>query len=117
MEADAASSGIEYFPYESSQLTPDVITNLTNYNLSNVDLFNFSDAEAAVEKRAGRVCKTHPSDRTWPIRPVWDIFNILLGGALVEGVPTAAPCYSDWPQYDQAKCASITSQWQTPQYQ
>ncbi|KAI2624613.1 FAD-binding domain-containing protein [Hypomontagnella submonticulosa] len=117
VEADAASSGIEYFPYESSQLTPDVITNLTNYNLSNVDLFNFSDAEAAVEKRAGRVCKTHPSDRTWPIRPVWDIFNILLGGALVEGVPTAAPCYSDWPQYDQAKCASITSQWQTPQYQ
>ncbi|KAI1652288.1 FAD-binding domain-containing protein [Daldinia loculata] len=117
VEADASSSGIDYFPFESSQLTPDVITNLTNYNLTNVDLFNFSDTGAAVQKRTGRVCKTYPGDRSWPVRPIWDLLNILLGGALVEGVPTAAPCYSDWPQYDKAKCASITSQWQTPQYQ
>ncbi|KAI0112755.1 FAD-binding domain-containing protein [Hypoxylon sp. NC0597] len=117
VNADAASSGVDYFPYESSQLTTDVISNLTNYNLSNVDLFNFDDAEAAVQKRAGRVCKAYPGDRNWPARPIWDLLNILLGGALIEGVPTAAPCYSDWPQYNATQCASITSRWETPQYQ
>ncbi|KAI1381268.1 FAD-binding domain-containing protein [Hypoxylon crocopeplum] len=116
VDPDAASSGVDYFPFESSQLTTDVIANLTNYNLSDVDLFTFSD-DAAVEKRTSRVCKTYPGDRAWPARPIWDLLNILLGGALIQGVPAAAPCYSNWPQYDETKCASITSQWQTPQYQ
>ncbi|KAL7624629.1 hypothetical protein AAE478_006198 [Parahypoxylon ruwenzoriense] len=118
LEADAASSGIDYFPYESSQLTTDVISNLTNYNLSSVELFDFSeDEEPASQKRAPRVCKTYPGDKSWPPRPAWGLLRILLGGSLIEGVPAAAPCYPDWPQYNEDKCASITSQWQTPQYQ
>ncbi|KAI1388551.1 FAD-binding domain-containing protein [Hypoxylon trugodes] len=110
---DASASS--YFPYELEQLTPDVLSNLTNYNLSNVDLFTFS--EDGLTKRASRACKTYPGDWNWPSRPIWNLLNILLGGALIESVPTAAPCYSDWPQYDEAKCASITSQWETPSYQ
>lgn len=117
VDADAASSGVDYFSFEASQLTVDVITNLTNYNLSDVALFDFDDADTAVEKRATRVCKTYPTDKAWPARPIWDLLNILLGGALIEGVPAAAPCYSNWPQYDETKCATITSEWETPSYQ
>ncbi|KAI1457894.1 FAD-binding domain-containing protein [Annulohypoxylon moriforme] len=119
VDADSASSGIDYFSYESSQLTTDVISNLTNYNLSDVTLFNFTESDnvTTTTKRSGRVCKTYPGDRSWPARSTWNLLNILLGGALVEGVPAAAPCYSDWPQYNETTCASITSQWETPSYQ
>ncbi|KAI5864003.1 FAD-binding domain-containing protein [Durotheca rogersii] len=119
VDIDAASSGIGYFPYESSQLTGDVIANLTNYNLSDIELFDFGGAEeeAPAQKRAARVCKTYPGDRNWPSPPAWTLLRILLGGSLIEGVPAAAPCYSNWPQYNQAKCAEITSKWQTPQFQ
>ncbi|KAI1099486.1 FAD-binding domain-containing protein [Jackrogersella minutella] len=117
VETDGASSGVDYFPYESSQLTTDVISNLTNYNLSNVELFDFSDTEVAAAKRSGRICKIYPGDKSWPVSQIWNLLNILLGGALVEGVPAAAPCYSDWPQYNETACESITSQWQTPSYQ
>ncbi|KAI4866571.1 FAD-binding domain-containing protein [Hypoxylon rubiginosum] len=117
VQVDAASSGIDYFPFESSQLTGDIITNLTNYNLSNVEVFDFSDADNALERRTTRVCKTYPGEKGWPARPIWFLLNILLGGALIEGVPTAAPCYSNWPQYDEAKCAAVTSEWGTPSYQ
>ncbi|KAI2606605.1 FAD-binding domain-containing protein [Hypoxylon sp. NC1633] len=117
VDPDAASSGVDYFPFESSQLTPDVISNLTDYNLTSVELFDFSDTDAGAEKRAARVCKTYPGDKAWPSTPIWDLFNILLGGALIKGVPAAAPCYTDWPEYNAATCASITAQWETPRFQ
>ncbi|KAI0011536.1 FAD-binding domain-containing protein [Xylariaceae sp. FL0662B] len=115
--SDAASSAVDYFTFEQSQLTTDVITNLTNYNLSDVALFDFDDADEALRKRYIRICKTFPGDRNWPSNSLWNLFNILSGGALIKGVPPAAPCYSDWLGYDQDKCASITAQWVTPQYQ
>ncbi|KAL0764183.1 hypothetical protein CaCOL14_013236 [Colletotrichum acutatum] len=115
--SDAAPSGIEYFDFESSQLTADVIANLTTYNLTGTAAFNFGDDEAAVEKRAARSCKVFPGDRAWPSDLTWFLLDLLLGGALLDGVPAAAPCYKDWPQYDAAKCNEITAAWTTPQYQ
>ncbi|KAI1759608.1 FAD-binding domain-containing protein [Hypoxylon sp. FL1150] len=117
VQADTASSGVTYFPFESSQLTSDVIANLTDYNLTDVSLFDFDDADAAVEKRTTLSCKISPTDKGWPSRVVWDVLNLLLGGALIEGVPAAAPCYSNWPQYDVAKCAAITAEWENTTYQ
>ncbi|KAI0181750.1 FAD-binding domain-containing protein [Hypoxylon sp. FL1284] len=117
VQSDAALSGIDYFPFESSQLTGNVIANLSSYNLSDVNLFDFSDENATVGALGFRRCKTAPDDFLWPPRLVWDLFDFLLGGALIEGVPAAAPCYSDWPQYDKSKCDNITSEWQKPAYQ
>ncbi|KAK1638527.1 hypothetical protein BDP81DRAFT_393111 [Colletotrichum phormii] len=114
---DAASSGIEYFDFGSSQLTANVIANLTKYNLTGTTAFNFGDNEAAVEKRATRSCKVFPGDHVWPSDLTWFLLDLLLGGALVDGVPAAAPCYKDWPQYDAVKCDEITAAWTTPQYQ
>ncbi|KAI1080022.1 FAD-binding domain-containing protein [Whalleya microplaca] len=115
--SNAALSTIDYFSFEQSQLTTNVITNLTNYNLSDVALFDFDDADEALRKRGGRACKIYPGDTFWPSDSIWRLFDILLGGALIKGVPPAAPCYQDWPEFDQDKCASITAQWMTPQYQ
>ncbi|OLN87816.1 putative FAD-linked oxidoreductase-like protein 1, partial [Colletotrichum chlorophyti] len=114
---DAASSGIDYFNFEAAQLTTDVIANLTSYNLTDVNLFDFGDEQTAVEKRAARSCKAFPGDRAWPSSVAWFVLDVLSGGALVDGVPAAAPCYKDWPQYNAAKCEEITSKWGTPQYQ
>ncbi|KAK1450028.1 hypothetical protein CMEL01_07364 [Colletotrichum melonis] len=115
--SDAAPSGIEYFDFESSQLTADVIANLTTYNLTGTAAFDFGDGEAAVEKRTARSCKVFPGDRAWPSDLTWFLLDLLMGGALLDGVPAAAPCYTDWPQYDAAKCNEITAAWTTPQYQ
>ncbi|KXH67048.1 hypothetical protein CSAL01_06493 [Colletotrichum salicis] len=115
--SDAASSGIEYFDFESSQLTADVVANLTMYNLTGTTAFNFGDDEDAVKKRVTRSCKAFPGDQAWPSNLTWLLLDLLLGGALVDGVPTAAPCYKDWPQYDAVKCDEITASWTTPQYQ
>ncbi|RYO76028.1 hypothetical protein DL766_007703 [Monosporascus sp. MC13-8B] len=97
-------SAVEVLPFEERQLTPNVIANLTNYNLSDVQLFDFEDADEALGKRTfgRRSCKTYPGDSLYPHRLVWGLFNILLGGALIEGTPPASVCYSDWHQYNQA---------------
>lgn len=117
MASDAAPSGIEYFDFESSQLTADVIANLTTYNLTGTAAFNFGDGEAAIEKRTARSCKVFPGDRAWPSDLTWFLLDLLMGGALLDGVPAAAPCNTHWPQYDAAKCNEITTAWTTPQYQ
>ncbi|RYP48227.1 hypothetical protein DL768_005834 [Monosporascus sp. mg162] len=113
------SLAAEVLPFEASQLTPNVIANLTNYNLSDVQLFDFENADGAVERRTfgRRSCKTYPGDSLYPHRLIWGLFDILLGGALMEGTPPASACYSDWPQYNKAKCDDITAKWTTPQYQ
>lgn len=108
----------DYLPFESSQLTANVIANLTSYNLTDVELFDFQDAtEEALERRAGRRCKAYPGDPSWPSSGIWWLFNLLSGLALIDGIPPAAVCYPDWPQYDEVKCEAITTNWTTPQYQ
>ncbi|WYZ38097.1 hypothetical protein EsH8_III_000011 [Colletotrichum jinshuiense] len=115
--ANTASSGIDYFNFEVSQLTTDAIANLTNYNLSDTSLFDFGDEDAAIAKRAARSCKAFPGDRSWPSPITWFLFDLLTGLALVDGVPSAAVCYKDWPQYNKAKCDAVTANWSSPSYQ
>ena len=111
--------GSGYFPSETLQLTPDVLANLTALNLTGASLFDFGDnaTSAAARKRSGSGCKVFPGDAAWPSIIEWLVFDLLLGGALVRGDPVAAPCYSNWPQYNTAKCASITANWNSPQFQ
>lgn len=107
----------EYLPFESSQLTPDVIANLTNYQLSDVEQFDFEDPATASSKRAGRSCKAFPGENNWPNDVSWRVLDLLTGLTLIDGVPPASACYPEWSGYDEGKCKNITAKWTTPQYQ
>ncbi|KAH8784941.1 hypothetical protein F5883DRAFT_480222 [Diaporthe sp. PMI_573] len=70
-------------------------------------VFGFSKA-ASVTKRSAGDCKTYAGDYSWPDELVWFAFDFLLGSALLEVPPIASPCYSNWDNYDEALCASIS---------
>lgn len=114
---DSADSGVAYFSFESTQLTPEVIANLTALNLTGIEYFNFGNASSTMAKRDSAGCKPLPGDFAWPTDVAWFVLDLLLGGALIKGVPVAAPCYSDWSQYNSDECTTITSQWNSPEFQ
>lgn len=111
----------DYFGFEAAQLTSDVIANLTSLNLTDASIFDFAEGSAASKKRSlctrNSLCKVLPGDKDWPSTIQWLLLDLLTGGALVKGVPSAAVCYPDWPQYDAAKCADVTANWTSPKYQ
>lgn len=115
--ADSADSGVSYFSFESAQLTDAVLANLTALNLTGIQNFDFGNASSAAAKRTSAGCKVLPGDAAWPPNTIWTVFDLLLGGTLVQAVPVAAPCYSNWPQYNAAECANITSEWSSPEFQ
>ncbi|KAK4677478.1 hypothetical protein QC764_405020 [Podospora pseudoanserina] len=104
------------FSWENNVLTKAAI-NSTN----NAELFDFGPVEGtpASSKIIGGIprprCKTFPGDPLWPSNSVWNLLNLTLGGALIKTVPLAAPCYSDWPQYDAAQCEYVKTNWNRPQ--
>lgn len=101
-----------YFGYETLQLTLDSLNNLKTYNESLADLVGFGNATGVgLEQRAARACKAMPVDDAWPSDLTWTLLDTLIGGALIKGIPDAAVCYSDWPQYDAAKCEEVTASW------
>ncbi|GKT49216.1 FAD-linked oxidoreductase ZEB1 [Colletotrichum spaethianum] len=110
-DASVASTSAGLFTQEKVQLTDAVLANLTALQLSNISLFAFED-ESSVEKRSvfGK-CKTYPGDFLYPISLVWNVFDLLLGGALVKTIPEASVCYDDFGNYDQAKCDFLTANW------
>lgn len=115
--ADSADSGVSYFSFESSQLTNQVLANLTALNLTGIENFDFGNASSAAARRGSAECKVLPGDAAWPSNIIWTVFDLLLGGALIQAVPVAAPCYSNWPQYNANECANITSEWSSPEFQ
>lgn len=106
-----------YFPSESAQLTTDVLANLTALNLTDVYAFQFGNTTTSASKRSSRECKVLPGDKSWPSTITWLVLDLLTGGALIEGRPSAAVCYKDWPEYNAAKCAAVTTNWTSPEYQ
>ncbi|EQB53791.1 hypothetical protein CGLO_06462 [Colletotrichum gloeosporioides Cg-14] len=115
--ANAAASDIDYLDFETSQLTDGVLANLTSYGIGDASVFDFGNEGDMTGKRAARSCKVFPGDSAWPSSTTWSLFDLLTGSALVDGIPSAAVCYKDWPQYDEAKCAEITAKWASPSYQ
>lgn len=114
-----SASGVEYFPYETLQLTGDVLVNLKtslgSLSGSYAGLFAFGNSSnASLQSQAVRSCKLLPGDANWPSVSLWETFDGLLGGRLIKGDPAAAPCYEDWPQYDEATCAAIQASWEDP---
>ncbi|KAF7162415.1 hypothetical protein CNMCM6106_009389 [Aspergillus hiratsukae] len=111
--ATSVSPSATLFPAEIVQLTDSVLADVADaiQNDTVSSIFNFASTDYSVSKRSLHRCKVMPGDRAWPCDLIWEIFNLLLGDRLVKTTPLAAYCYPDWPEYDAAKCASITAQW------
>ena len=118
-----SSAGVPLFDAETVQLTDEVITNIVNGNDQQLadyaHLFAFENSSAitpaARSRRARRAakCKTYPGDLLWPSKFIWELFDVVLGGALAPIVPIASPCHKNsiYNNYDAAKCANITAVW------
>ena len=111
--ASSTDAGAPLFHDETVQLTDAVVENIdtTSVDVSS-DVFSFGDNSTTPEKRQAASCKTFPGDAYWPKDAIWDLFNKLLGGALIKTVPSAAPCYRNWPQeFNTGECSHIQSVW------
>ncbi|KUI67939.1 putative FAD-linked oxidoreductase YvdP [Cytospora mali] len=117
--AAAGISSDTLLPSETLQLTDAILANLTSLELSNVSLFGFTDNSTSAASRrpfASGFCKTYPGDSLWPSDIVWDVFDLLLGGALIETKPLASPCYDDFGNYDGSQCAWLSVNWANDSY-
>ncbi|KAK1972883.1 FAD binding domain-containing protein [Colletotrichum sublineola] len=99
------------FAEEKTQLTDAVLANLTALELSNITLFSFEDSSSVAKRSLFGRCKTYPGDILYPTELVWNIFDLLLGGALTKTVPQASVCYNDFGNFDKAKCDFLTANW------
>jgi hypothetical protein len=106
--AAVASTCPSRFPWENAELTEAAIPK------SDASLFGFGDTTSS--KPSNSKCKLLPGDAAWPSQNVWERFNTTLGGALIKTVPLAAPCYSNWPQYDAATCLHVRESWSDPHF-
>ena len=101
-------------PPEAVQLTDSVIASLnaTIANATTVALFDFAsnDTDSAT-KRSTSTCKVFPGDALWPPTLIWDLFDLLLGGALIKTIPSAASCYTNWGVYSPSECSYVSSEW------
>ena len=89
--------------------------------LTNIILFAFPDAfeeaDIALKRELGGPCKTFTDDFVgFPGRVTNAVFNLLLGGSLIQTKPFAAPCYSDFDNENVAECAEISSNWYNDSY-
>ncbi|TDZ30805.1 FAD-linked oxidoreductase patO [Colletotrichum spinosum] len=101
-------------PEQTAQLTDAVLANLTKLELSNITLFNFPAASSYASNLAfpnnTNKCKTFPGDLLYPTEPVWNVFNLLTGNALIKTVPLGAACYPG-EHYDAEKCQYLLANW------
>lgn len=104
------------FVEETAQLTDESLSelgSLLNGQSIGLDhatfdqIFGFSKGDSITKRSVGD-CKTYAGDFSWPDELVWFAFDFLLGSALLEVPPIASPCYSNWDNYDEALCTSIS---------
>ncbi|KAJ5490416.1 FAD linked oxidase N-terminal [Penicillium expansum] len=103
------------FHNEKVQLTEGVLSDVaaTLQNSTVANMFAFASDSSVAKRSVHNSCKVMPGDFLWPVELIWDVFDLLLGGSLIKTVPLGSYCYPDWPQYDAAKCASISADWLT----
>ncbi|KAI5456055.1 hypothetical protein BGZ63DRAFT_429405 [Mariannaea sp. PMI_226] len=103
-------SGTTVKGFESIQLTNDVLSNLTDLQLTNISLFYFDDSDLKRSAAPSSQCKTLPGDALYPNSIAWKVLDILSGGALIKTVPLGSACY-DGDHYDEAKCQFLIDNW------
>ncbi|KAH8602673.1 FAD/FMN-containing isoamyl alcohol oxidase-like protein MreA [Bisporella sp. PMI_857] len=110
LNSAASQAGARWFDYESVQLTDENIKHIGDGPdaAKYARLFTFNNPETSnVPFTKTGECKVFPGDDAWPSETEWNVFNDLLGGALIPTIPIAAPCYQNWGIYDASKCSSI----------
>lgn len=116
VSSTSTPANVPLFDIETVQLTDDVISQLQiNEDVAEyASLFDFGDANSttALRSRHARYaqrCKTMPGDALYPNKLVWEVFDLLSGGALEPIVPIASPCYpnSKYNNYDAERCAYL----------
>ena len=99
------------FEFETVQLTDESLSILDGDTAALFQFYNETDTSADIANRAVDACKVFPGDASWPSSRTWETLNVALGNnALIKTIPLAAPCYESWG-YDQAECASLTTNW------
>lgn len=102
------------FAYETNALTDDTLKDFldTSGAATDATLFAFDDERvSSADRLKSGACKVFPGDANWPSQDVWRVFDKLIGGALIETVPLAAPCYQNLGVYSSEKCAVIHANW------
>ncbi|KAF2641400.1 FAD-binding domain-containing protein [Massarina eburnea CBS 473.64] len=112
--AETEAAGAPLQTAEIQQLTDGVVDRIRSdeSTAEYAQYFAFEDSPISTQgrRRASPSCKTFPGDSNWPIDIVWDIFDLLLGKALIPTKPVGAPCYdSQWGKKNATKCASIVN--------
>ncbi|KAG7405878.1 FAD-linked oxidoreductase ZEB1 [Fusarium oxysporum f. sp. rapae] len=80
------------------QITPDLLGSLLALLVSQSGAAYAADSEQTSE--VGETVK----DFLWLKEPVWELLNLITGGALVKTVPIAASCYDSLGVYNKARC-------------
>ncbi|KAI1766950.1 FAD-binding domain-containing protein [Hypoxylon sp. FL1150] len=112
IDPTSSNATADLFPGETRQFTDAVLANLTNLGLTNIVLFSFADPATAANESIIGPCKTFPGDAVvFPGVITNRVFDLLLGGSLIQTKPLASPCYSDYGNQDAARCSELTSHW------
>ncbi|ROW07640.1 hypothetical protein VPNG_06814 [Cytospora leucostoma] len=106
------------FAEEKIQLTDTSLNNLAkqlsersigiNYTAIN-NVFGFSNS-TSVSTQSTADCKTYAGDSAWPDELLWYAFDLLLNDALLEVPPIGSSCYTNWDNYDEDLCASLSAE-------
>lgn len=95
--AETEAAGAPLQSSEIRQLTDEVVDRIASDELTadHALYFAFEDVDAvkAAGQHATAACKVFPGDPGWPVESVWNVFNALLGNALIPTKPLGAPCY------------------------
>lgn len=75
-------------------LTDTVLANLTAEGISNSEMFEFASDSPSQKRAALGPCKTAPGDSLWSGRTIWELLNLLAGGAMIQNVPLASVGYN-----------------------
>jgi hypothetical protein len=107
------------FEYEKKPLTQKSLQQLAKKAgvEEKSSLFSFDDGTTNPNPLKAGDCKAFPGDAEWPSQCAWKTFNKLLGGALIDTVPIAAPCYKNLGVYDAEKCAAVRNSYADPYFQ
>ncbi|KAF7514914.1 hypothetical protein G7054_g14899 [Neopestalotiopsis clavispora] len=112
VDAEIASPGRQVHELKQRE------TSLFGYEesyLSEQDAYNLFSGHDAPALNSGE-CRIFPGDEDWPAQSEWAAFNDELGGALIQTIPLAAPCYQDWGIYDEQTCDAVTTNFSDPYY-
>ncbi|KAI6362794.1 hypothetical protein MCOR25_006116 [Pyricularia grisea] len=109
--AETEAAGAPLQSAEVRQLTDEVIDRIASNEVTSdyAQYFTFDvNAVNATGSLVATACKVFPGDKDWPIDNVWDVFDALLGKALIPTKPLGSPCYdSRWGPRDEAECFNI----------